>query len=174
MDMNKIPAGKNAPWDMNVIIEISQGGNPIKYEFDKDSGAIFVDRFMKTAMYYPANYGFFPHTLADDGDPLDALVLSELPILPGAVIRVRPVAVLHMEDEKGMDEKVIAVPVDSLTQNYSSIKDLKDLPPLLCKQIEHFFTHYKDLDEGKWVKISRWGAAEEAADLISKTIANNA
>ena len=172
MDISKIPAGKNTPWDINVIIEIPQGEAKIKYEFDKDSGAIFVDRFLKTPMYYPANYGFIPHTLADDGDPLDVFVVGESPIVPGAVIRVRPIGVMIMEDEKGMDEKVIAVPVDSLNPFYGSVKDIKDLPDIICKQITHFFTHYKDFEDGKWVKIKGWENAETAANIIEQTIKN--
>lgn len=172
MDISKIPAGKNAPWDINVIIEIPQGEAKIKYEFDKDSGAIFVDRFLKTPMYYPANYGFIPHTLADDGDPLDVFVVGEAPIAPGAVIRVRPIGVMIMEDEKGMDEKVVAVPVNSLNPFYGSAKEIQDLPEIICKQITHFFTHYKDFEEGKWVKIKSWDNAETAAKIIEQTIQN--
>lgn len=172
MDLNKIPTGKKAPWDVNVVIEIPQGGAPIKYELDKDSGALFVDRFMNTAMFYPANYGFIPHTLADDGDPLDALVVGDHPVIPGAVIRVRPVGVLHMEDESGMDEKIIMVPVESLNPYYNHVTTYTQLPETLCRQIDHFFTHYKDLEKNKWVKIMRWGDEHEAAALIEKTIAN--
>lgn len=172
MDISKISMGKNAPWDVNVIIEIPQGGAPVKYEIDKDSGALFVDRFMGTAMYYPANYGFIPHTLADDGDPLDVLVVDIYPLLSGSVVRVRPVGVLHMEDEKGMDEKIVAIPVSSLNPTYNHVKTYQDLPAHICKQIEHFFTHYKDLEPNKWVKIIRWGDENEAAALIEKTIEN--
>ncbi len=170
MNLSMIPVGKVPPWDINVIIEIAMGGNPIKYELDKDSGALFVDRFMHSAMTYPANYGFIPHTLADDGDPLDALVICDLPLLPGVVVRVRPVGVLFMEDEKGMDEKIITVPVSSLDPHYDAVISFEDLPKNLSHQIEHFFNHYKDLEKNKWVKIIRWGTAQEAADVISKTI----
>lgn len=170
MNINTLSIGKNPPWDVNVIIEIPQGGAPVKYELDKESGALLVDRFMNTAMYYPANYGFIPHTLADDGDPLDVLVVDIYPLLSGSVVRVKPIGILHMEDEKGMDEKVIAVPVASLNSFYGDIDCYTKLPSYLCKQIEHFFTHYKDLEPNKWVKITRWGSAQEAADLIQKTI----
>jgi inorganic pyrophosphatase len=170
MDITKLPAGTNAPWDVNVIIEIPQGGSNIKYEIDKDTGALMVDRFMNTAMFYPANYGFIPHTLADDGDPLDVLVVDHHPLLPGCVVAVRPIGVMHMEDEKGMDEKIIAVPIASLNGYYSKATNYKQLPEILCQQIEHFFKHYKDLDANKWVKISRWGDENEAAELILKTM----
>ncbi len=174
MDVSKISTGLKAPWDVNVIIEIPQGGAPVKYEFDKESGALLVDRFIKSPMYYPTNYGFIPHTLADDGDPLDVLVVDIYPLLAGSVIRVRPIGVLHMEDEKGMDEKILAVPVEKLNSFYGHLECYTQLPDTICKQIEHFFTHYKDLEQGKWVKIIRWGDADEAADLITKTIQQNA
>lgn len=170
MNLSKIPAGHAIPWDVNVVIEIPQGGAPVKYELDKDSGALLVDRFMNTAMYYPANYGFIPHTLADDGDPLDVLVVDIHPLLSGSIVRVKPIGVLHMEDEKGMDEKILAIPVCSLNPFYGNIEEHTQLPPYLCQQIEHFFTHYKDLEKNKWVKIIRWGNAAEAAELIQKTI----
>lgn len=170
MDISKIPVGKNPPWDINVIIEIPIGGEPIKYEVDKESGALFVDRFLHTAMYYPTNYGFIPHTLSDDGDPCDVLVVGRTPVLPGAVLRSRPVGVLLMEDESGEDEKVLAVPVDKLHPYYSGVKSYKELPAILVDQIAHFFQHYKDLEKGKWVKIKRWGDAEEAAKLIQESI----
>lgn len=168
MDMNKIAIGKNAPWDVNVIVEIPQGGAPVKYEIDKESGALFVDRFVHSAMFYPANYGFIPHTLADDGDPVDVLVVGDLPVVPGAVVRSRPIGVLIMEDEAGMDEKLIAVPVDKLNPFYENIQSCDDLPTHLIQKIAHFFQHYKDLEKGKWVKIIRWGDAKEAAGLIEK------
>ena len=174
MDITKIPVGKNAPWDINVIIEIPQGEANVKYEFDKDSGAILVDRFLRAPMYYPANYGFIPHTLADDGDPLDVLVVGECPVVPGAVIRVRPIGVMIMEDEKGMDEKIIAVPVASINPFYDTVKDIKELPPIICQQITHFFTHYKALEKGKWVKINEWKDANEAAAIITQTLQNAA
>jgi inorganic pyrophosphatase len=170
MDISKIPVGQNAPWDVNVIIEIPMGGEPIKYEVDKASGALFVDRFLHTAMYYPCNYGFLPHTLSDDGDPCDMLVVGRRPIQPGAVLRSRPIGVLIMEDEAGLDEKILAVPVDKLHPFYSDVKSYKDLPEILLDQIAHFFQHYKDLEKGKWVKIKRWGDAEEAAKIIQHSI----
>src|SRR6218665_1832025 len=143
MDISKIPTGKDAPKDIYAVIEIPMGGLPIKYEFDKESGALFVDRFLHTAMYYPANYGFIPNTLSDDGDPCDVLVVSQMPVVPGAVIRCRPVGVVVMEDESGQDEKIIAVPVDKLHPFYTNVKNYGDLPPTLCEQINHFFEHYK-------------------------------
>ncbi len=170
MDINKISIGKNAPWDINVIIEIPQGGAPVKYEIDKESGALFVDRFIHSAMFYPANYGFVPHTLAKDGDPVDVLVVGSLPVTPGAVIRCRPVGVLIMEDEAGMDEKIIALPVDKLNPFFENIKNIQDLPQHLVEQIGHFFTHYKDLEKGKWTKVSGWGNAEDAAQIIQEAI----
>jgi inorganic pyrophosphatase len=170
MDISKIPVGKNPPWDLNIIIEIPMGGEPIKYEVDKESGALFVDRFLHTAMYYPTNYGFIPHTLSNDGDPCDVLVVGRTPVLPGAVLRSRPVGVLLMEDESGEDEKVLAVPVDKLHPYYSGIRSYKELPDILVDQIAHFFQHYKDLEKGKWVKIRRWGDAEEAARVIQESI----
>jgi inorganic pyrophosphatase len=170
MDINKISIGKDAPWDINVIIEIPQGGTPIKYEIDKESGALFVDRFIHSAMFYPANYGFVPHTLGNDGDPVDVLVAGSLPVVPGAVVRCRPVGVLIMEDEAGMDEKILAVPVDKLNPFYTNIKSYEDLPQHLIEQIGHFFAHYKDLESGKWTKIVRWGDATEAAMIIEKSM----
>jgi inorganic pyrophosphatase len=168
MDISKIPVGKSAPWDVNVIIEIPLRGEPIKYEVDKESGALYVDRFLHTAMYYPANYGFVPHTLSDDGDPCDVLVVGRTPVMPGAVLRSRPVGVLIMEDEAGQDEKVLAVPVSKLHPFYHDVTSYRDLPQILIDQIAHFFEHYKDLEEGKWVKIVRWGDAEEAAAIIQQ------
>lgn len=170
MNISKIPVGKNPPWDVNVIIEIPSGGEPIKYEVDKESGALYVDRFLHTAMYYPANYGFVPHTLSDDGDPCDVLVVGRNPVIPGAVLRSRPIGVLIMEDESGQDEKVLAVPVDKLHPFYTDIGSYRELPEILLDQIAHFFQHYKDLERGKWVKITRWGEADEAARLIQESI----
>lgn len=166
MDIRKIPLGAAPPWDVNVIIEIPFGGDPVKYEIDKDSGAMFVDRFLHTAMYYPANYGFIPHTLAQDGDPVDALVVGRVPVVPGAVIRARPIGVLVMEDEAGLDEKLLMAPVDSLNPLYKDVKSHEDLPDMLRHQIAHFFQHYKDLEEGKWVKILKWDSPEAAAKII--------
>ncbi|MDR3451005.1 MAG: inorganic diphosphatase [Alphaproteobacteria bacterium] len=166
MDLSKLSIGKNPPETVNVVIEIPQGGSPIKYEVDKDSGALLVDRFMSTAMFYPANYGFVPHTLSGDGDPCDVLVIAPLPIAHGAVVASRPIGVLLMKDESGQDEKIIAVPTDKLSPFTAHIKSCADVPKILLDQIEHFFKHYKDLEKGKWVEILRWGDAEEARSLI--------
>ena len=170
MDITKIAVGKSAPWDINVVIEVAQGSAPVKYEIDKDSGALFVDRFLFTPMHYPCNYGFIPQTLGGDGDPLDVLVVSTLPVVPGSVLRARPVGVLMMEDEGGMDEKILAVPVSKLSPFYDNIKSYKDLPEILVKQINHFFEHYKDLEPGKWVKVRDWKEAADAAKLIEEGI----
>ncbi len=170
MDISKIPTGKNPPLDINVVIEIPQGGAPVKYELDKESGALFVDRFVHTAMYYPANYGFVPNTLSDDGDPADVLVVTPAPIVPGVVVRSRPIGALLMEDESGQDEKILAVPVDKLHPYFTDIKTYSDLPKILIEQIEHFFTHYKDLEKGKWVKVKQWVGPEEAAALIRQAM----
>ena len=166
MDISKIPAGKNLPHDMNVVIEIPFQSDPVKYEIDKDSGAMFVDRFLHTAMFYPANYGFVPHTISDDGDPIDVIVIGRTPVVPGAVLRSRPIGALVMEDEAGMDEKIIAVPVDGLHPYYTDVHSFRQLPQVLLDQIAHFFTHYKDLEEGKWARIVRWAEAREAEQLI--------
>ncbi len=170
MDIARIPVGKNPPFDVNAVIEIPAGGVPVKYELDKDSGALFVDRFIHTAMFYPANYGFIPHTLSGDGDPCDILVVSQIPVVAGSVIRSRPVGALMMEDEAGGDEKIIAVPVDKLHPFYTNVKSYEDLPPSLLAQIEHFFSHYKDLEKGKFVKDTRWVGPEEAARLITEGV----
>ncbi len=162
----QIPIGKKPPEDVNVIIEIPEGGAPVKYELDKASGAMFVDRFLNTAMFYPANYGFIPHTLSEDGDPMDCMVVVPTRVVPGVVIRSRPIGALLMEDESGTDEKVLAVPVDKLHSIYSSVNSYEDLPKIMIQQIEHFFTHYKDLEPGKWVKVSHWVGPEEAKQLI--------
>jgi len=166
MDINKVPVGENPPYDVNVLIEIPMGGNPVKYELDKESGAMYVDRFLHTAMYYPCNYGFIPHTLSDDGDPVDAAVLGQIPVSPGVIIRCRPIGVLIMEDESGIDEKILCVPVDDLHPYYASVASYREVQKILRDQIEHFFAHYKDLEEGKWVKVKRWGEPQEAFDLI--------
>lgn len=171
MDISKIPVGSNPPWDINVIIEVPLGADPVKYEMDKESGAIFVDRFLHTAMFYPCNYGFIPHTLADDGDPVDVLVVGRVPVIPGAVLRARPVGMLLMKDEKGMDEKVMAIPVDELHPYYRNVSSYRDLPKILIDQITHFFAHYKDLEEGKWVEVERWAEADEAYRMIEAAIA---
>jgi inorganic pyrophosphatase len=166
MDISKISSGKNLPDEINVVIEIPQGSGAIKYEVDKDSGAVCVDRFLGTSMVYPANYGFVPNTLSDDGDPADVLVLSPVPMIPGCVVRCRPVGVLKMQDESGGDEKIVAVPVDKITPAFKQVQDYADLPPFICQQIEHFFCHYKDLEAGKWVKIEGWGTVAEAKQLL--------
>jgi inorganic pyrophosphatase len=170
MDIAKIPVGKAPPWDVNVIVEIPLQGAPVKYEVDKDSGAMFVDRFVHTAMHYPANYGFIPHTLAEDGDPIDALVVAPLPVISGSVVRSRPVGVLVMEDEAGRDEKLICVPVDKLHPYHTRVTSYEQLPQILLKQISHFFEHYKDLEEGKWVKVIGWEGADSAARMILEAI----
>ncbi|HKJ83114.1 MAG TPA: inorganic diphosphatase [Mariprofundaceae bacterium] len=170
MDISKIPAGENAPEDINVVIEIPQHGDPIKYEVDKDSGAIFVDRFMHTAMHYPCNYGFIPNTLSEDGDPTDVLVVSNFALMPGCVVRCRPVGILNMEDEAGVDAKLIAVPVSKLNPSYDGIQEATDLPDFLLKQIQHFFEHYKDLESGKWVKVTGWAPAADAKTEICVSI----
>jgi inorganic pyrophosphatase len=171
MNFDNIPAGKDLPNDIYVAIEIPANSSPIKYEIDKDMGAVLVDRFMATPMFYPANYGFIPNTLADDGDPLDVLVVTPYPVQPGAVIRCRPVGMLNMEDEAGGDEKLVAVPHDKLTTMYKDIKDVEDLPQLLKDQIQHFFENYKDLEKGKWVKIIGWEDAASARASIEKSVA---
>jgi len=170
MDLTQIPIGKNAPQEINVIIEVPQGVNPVKYELDKDSGAVFVDRFLHTAMYYPCNYGFAPETLSDDGDPTDVLVVSRNPVVPGSVMKARPIGVLMMEDEKGVDEKLLAVPVTKLDPYYEDVKDYTDIPQILRDQIQHFFEHYKDLEKGKWVKVTGWKDRAEAEAIISQNI----
>lgn len=162
MSYSKIPAGNDLPYDINVIIEIPANHDPIKYEVDKDSDALFVDRFVATPMFYPANYGYIPGTLSEDGDALDVLVVSPYPVVPGSVIRSRPVGVLNMTDEAGPDAKLIAVPHSSLTRMYDHVQEVSDLPDLLKKQTEHYFENYKDLEEGKWVRIEGWGSAEDA------------
>jgi len=174
MDIYKIAIGTNPPEDINVIIENPMGGEPVKYEMDKDSGFIFVDRFLHTAMFYPGNYGFVPHTLSGDGDPVDVLVIGHTPVMPGAVLRSRPVGVLVMEDEAGMDEKIVAVPVAKLHPYHDNVTDYEHIRPILREQIEHFFSHYKDLEKGKWVKALRWGNAEEAKNLILEGIERHA
>ena len=170
MDVSKITPGRNPPDEIHVLVEIPQGGVPIKYELDKASGALFVNRFLHTAMYYPANYGFIPNTLSEDGDPCDAMVLSQVPVAPGAVIRCRPVGALLMEDEHGVDEKILAVPVDELNPYYDSVAELDDLPQIMRDQIDHFFRHYKELEKGKWVKVVGWVNLAAARKLITEGI----
>lgn len=174
MDLSKIPIGPNPPKDLNVLIEIPLGGVPVKYDMDKASGALFVDRFLHTAMFYPGNYGFIPHTLSGDGDPCDVIVVGQVPVVPGAIIRCRPVGALMMEDNAGMDEKILAVPVDKLHPFYTGVKNYQDLPTVLCEQISHFFEHYKDLEKGKWAKILKWVDAAGAEQLVMEAIARAA
>ncbi|MBO6717323.1 MAG: inorganic diphosphatase [Rhizobiaceae bacterium] len=170
MRIDAIAIGTNPPDDVNVIIEVPVGGQPIKYEMDKEAGTLVVDRFLYTPMTYPGNYGFVPHTLSDDGDPIDVLVCNTRQLVPGCVINVRPIGVLVMEDNAGMDEKVLAVPSNHLTRRYEDVENFSDLPDITLKQIEHFFEHYKDLEPGKWVKIGDWGDAATARRMISKAI----
>jgi inorganic pyrophosphatase len=167
MRLDAVPIGNDPPHEVNVVIEVPIGGEPIKYEMDKPSGALVVDRFLYTAMRYPGNYGFIPHTLSGDGDPCDVIVANTRAIVPGAIMSCRIVGVLLMEDEAGGDEKLIAVPAPRLTQRYDRIRDYRDLPTITLQQIEHFFAHYKDLEPGKWVRILRWGDAEEAKALVT-------
>lgn len=170
MRIDAIPVGTAPPEDINVIIEVPVGGEPIKYEMDKAAGTLVVDRFLYTPMRYPGNYGFVPHTLSADGDPIDVLVCNTRAIFPGAVINCRPIGVLIMEDDGGGDEKVVAVPSRKLTQRYEKIRNVADLPDITTRQIEHFFAHYKDLEPGKWVKIHHWGDAAEAKKLIVQAL----
>lgn len=169
MDVSKIPAGKDAPKDINVVVEIPQGSQ-VKYEVDKDSGAIIVDRFLFTPMAYPATYGFIPNTLADDGDPADVLVLTPSDVVPGSVIRCRPIGVLFMEDESGVDEKILCVPHDKIFSGYSDIKEATQLPKITLDKIKHFFEHYKDLEPGKWVKVKDWGSAKDGEASIQRAL----
>ncbi len=171
MNLSAIPVGSNPPHEVNVIVEVPIGGEPIKYEVDKKSGILVVDRFLYTSMRYPGNYGFIPHTLSSDGDPCDVLVINTRAITPGAMMSVRPVGVLMMEDEAGGDEKIIAVPSSKLTRRYDSVKTYTDLPEITIKQVQHFFEHYKDLEDEKWVRVSHWGGVEEAHRLILEGIA---
>jgi len=171
MNLAQIPAGKSVPEDINVVIEIPAQGAPVKYEVDKDSGALMVDRFMATAMFYPANYGFVPNTLSEDGDPVDVLVVSPTPMMPGSVIRARPVGVLKMTDESGVDAKIVAVPHGKLTPLYDDVQQATDLPELLLGQIKHFFEQYKALEAGKWVRVDGWGDKDEACAEIVASVA---
>lgn len=170
MNIDAIAIGKNPPEDVNVIIEVPFDGQPIKYEMDKESGALFVDRFLYTPMTYPGNYGFVPHTLSEDGDPIDVLVCNTRPLVPGCVINVRPIGVLMMEDDGGKDEKIIAVPTPKLSQRFINIHDYTDLPEITLKQIEHFFQHYKDLEPNKWVKIDGWRDEDYAREVVKQSI----
>ncbi len=171
MRIEAISIGKNPPEDVNVIIEVPVGGHPIKYEMDKEAGTLVVDRFLYTPMTYPGNYGFVPHTLSEDGDPIDVLVCNTRPLVPGCVINVRPIGVLVMEDDGGKDEKIIAVPSHKLTQRYDGVMNYSDMPEITLKQIEHFFEHYKDLEPGKWVKIGGWRDVTEAKKMILEAVA---
>lgn len=170
MRLDAISIGKNPPHEVNVVIEVAIGGEPIKYEMDKAAGTLVVDRFLYTPMRYPGNYGFIPHTLSEDGDPCDVLVANTRPIIPGAIIAVRPIGVLMMEDEGGGDEKILAVPVPKLTKRYENVHNYTDMPKITLDQIQHFFEHYKDLEPGKWVKLTGWGDAEKARQLITEAM----
>jgi inorganic pyrophosphatase len=170
MRIDAVSIGRNPPFEINVVVEVPVGGEPIKYEMDKEAGTLVVDRFLYTSMRYPGNYGFIPHTLSDDGDPCDVLIANQRGIVPGAIIAVRPIGVLRMQDEAGGDEKIIAVPVPRLTRRYEKIDNYTDLPDIFVQNIEHFFAHYKDLEPGKWVKVLGWGDAAEARSLIMEGI----
>jgi len=170
MALARVPAGHDVPNDFNVIIEIPMRGDPIKYEVDKETGAIFVDRFMSTAMHYPCNYGYIPRTLSEDGDPCDVLVLSPMPLITGVVVRCRPIGMLRLDDEMGGDAKILAVPIDKLSSLYRSIRSPRDLPELQLQQISHFFEHYKDLEPGKWVRVGSWVEAEDAKKEILDSV----
>ncbi len=171
MRIEAVSVGADPPNEINVIVEVPVGGEPIKYEMDKNAGTLVVDRFLYTSMRYPGNYGFMPHTLSGDGDPLDVLIANQRAIVPGAIIAVRPIGVLRMQDEAGIDEKVIAVPVSRLTRRYDQIADYTDLPDITIQQIQHFFEHYKDLEDLKWVKLLGWGDAGEAKSIILESLA---
>ena len=166
MRIEAISVGRNPPDEVNVIVEVPVGGEPIKYEMDKEAGTLIVDRFLYTPLRYPGNYGFIPHTLSDDGDPMDVLVANQRAIVPGAVMAVRPVGILRMRDEAGGDEKILAVPVSRLTRRYEKVANYTDFPEITVQQIEHFFAHYKDLEDGKWVKVLGWGNVDEAKKAI--------
>ena len=170
MNIDEIRIGEAPPWDINVIIEVPFGREPVKYEMDKKSGALYVDRVMHTSMRYPCNYGFVPHTLSEDGDPIDILVASPVEFLCGCIVRCRPIGVLRMKDEKGADEKILAVPVDVLNPYYADVEEYTDLPKILLEQIAHFFAHYKDLEPGKWVELEGWESSTHAAQLIKDAI----
>ena len=170
MRIDAISVGKNPPQDINVIVEVAVGGEPVKYELDKDAGTMVVDRMLYTSMRYPGNYGFIPHTLSEDGDPLDVLIANNRPLIPGCVINCRPIGVLFMKDEAGGDEKLIAVPSASVSAMYEHVNDLADLPEMKRQQISHFFERYKDLEDGKWVEIERWGDAKDAQKLVMDSI----
>ncbi|MBO9421548.1 MULTISPECIES: inorganic diphosphatase [Stappiaceae] len=170
MRIDAVPIGKNPPEDINVIVEVPVGGEPIKYEMDKEAGAMYVDRFLYTPMRYPGNYGFVPHTLCGDGDPIDVVVVNQRPVVPGAIMTCRPIGVLLMEDESGQDEKIIAVPSHKITKRYDGVSDITDLPQITIDQVKHFFEHYKDLEPGKWVKVTGVEGAEAAKRMIVESI----
>ncbi|WP_303909344.1 inorganic diphosphatase [Thiohalomonas denitrificans] len=170
MNLDRVDAGKDVPNEINVIIEIPSHSDPVKYEVDKETGAMFVDRFMNTAMHYPCNYGYVPRTLSKDGDPVDVLVVSPVPLIPGSVILCRPVGVLKMTDESGDDAKILAVPVDRLCRLYRSARNIDDMSPVLLDQVAHFFEHYKDLDEGKWVRVEGWGDIDAAKEELLSSV----
>lgn len=170
MNLDRVSSGKDLPNEINVIIEIPAHSDPVKYELDKETGAMFVDRFMSTAMHYPCNYGYVPHTLSKDGDPVDVLVLTPYPLIPGSVIQCRPVGVLKMTDESGDDAKILAVPVDKLCKSYRKVTTFRDIPEGDLNRISHFFEHYKDLDEGKWVRVGGWGDIDEAKQEIMDSV----
>jgi inorganic pyrophosphatase len=174
MQLDALPIGYNPPHEVNVVVEVPVGGEPIKYEMHKPSGALVVDRFLYTAMRYPGNYGFIPHTLSEDGDPCDVIIANQRGVVPGAVVAVRPVGVLKMSDEAGGDEKIVAVPVPRLTRRYENVHEYTDLPEITRQQIQHFFEHYKDLEGGKWVRVLGWGDAAEARRFISEAIVRHA
>jgi len=174
MRIEAVSIGRNPPEEVNVIVEVPIGGEPIKYELDKEAGALVVDRFLYTSMRYPGNYGFIPHTLSGDGDPCDVIVANTRAIVPGAIMSVRPVGVLLMEDEAGGDEKIVAVPSSKVSKRYDGVRSYTDLPQITLDQIQHFFEHYKDLEPGKWVKVLRWGDADEARRLILEGVARAA
>mgnify|MGYP001817915339 FL=1 len=170
MNLDRVTSGDNIPDEINVIIEIPANAEPVKYEVDKESGAMFVDRILRTAMRYPANYGYIPHTLSDDGDPCDVVVPTAFPLIPGSVIRARPVAVLKMTDESGDDAKVVAVPSDKVSDRWSHVNDVEDMPAELMDRLAHFFEHYKDLDEGKWVRVKGWEGKEAALNEVLSSV----
>ncbi|MEO1089407.1 MAG: inorganic diphosphatase [Pseudomonadota bacterium] len=174
MDISKISPGVNPPDDIHVVIEVPLRSDPVKYEFDKDSGAIFVDRFLYTSMHYPCNYGFVPNTLYEDGDPVDVLVIGRLPLVPGSVVQARPIGVLELEDDGGEDEKILAVPVPRISTIYNDIVNYSDVPDIDLEQIQHFFEHYKDLEPHKWTRVGSWRDAAEAKRIVTKSIAKYA
>ena len=170
MNLDRVGSGPQIPNEINVVIEIPAHSDPVKYELDKTTGAMYVDRFMSASMHYPCNYGYVPHTLSKDGDPVDVMVVTPHPLIPGSVIECRPVGVLKMTDESGDDAKVLAVPLDKLSRLYRKVQDFRDMPEILLEQIAHFFEHYKDLDEGKWVRVEGWGGVDQAKQEIMDSV----